>query len=99
MPYDMKKCAWCGKWITWITIGDRRIPLDAEPLPYRLRTDDKPAPALYTRNGGVIKCIPLPKGTEARDGEAYQPHFCSKKPAYHRPRPMTRREMFKSYFE
>ncbi len=100
MAYDMKKCAWCGKWITWISIGDRRIALDAEPTPYKRRTDAAAAPVLYTRSGGVIKCLPMPKGRgDGADGEAYQPHVCSKKPVYHRPRPMTRREKFKSYYD
>lgn len=94
------KCRWCGKRIYWIRTERGPMPIEAAWTPFKRRTDGAAAPALYTNEGVRIPCVILPESRAGEaDGFAHVYHFCAKKPVWHRPRPLTRREKFQEQFE
>ena len=54
--------------------------------------------ALATRYVCHYIILPEDRADEA-DGFAHMFHICPKKPSYHRPRPLTRREKFKAQYD
>ena len=92
------KCKFCGKRIYFVATERGKIPVEAGWTPFRRR--DGTGQALYTNEGMKIPCEILPEERAGEaEGFAHIYHFCAKKPVYHRPRPMTRREKFKEMYE
>ena len=97
----MSKCAWCGRPIIWIRGPDgKKMPIENGFTPYRRHDGRGWCNKLYTGAGGVIECHILPEDrADEADGFAHMFHICPKKPSYHRPRPLTRREKFKAQYD
>jgi hypothetical protein len=97
----VSKCTWCGAEILWIHGPEgKRLPIENGFTPYKRHSGEGWCNRLYTSAGGVIPCMILPESrAEEADGYAHKVHLCAKKPIYHRPRPMTRREKYKAMYE
>ena len=91
MQTNEGRCRWCGKDLYWIWKDGRKVAIEQGYTPYKVV--ERPQNTLYTQLGRPIPCEILPRiREEEADGFAHIVHICQKKPVYHRPRPMTRRQ-------